>query len=284
MLQFNPSTRSNQSLFFINNESQFSKLLTFIDFSEGLTIGFIEVDSNQERDWIIEALIKHPRCQDIQFVVLNFDAPEIRFLLDEILKSFSENTLVKDKKPVLIIKGLENSIGLDEYPPILQNLNFVRDAFSHQVPYPILFCLPSSTTTRFAKFAPDFWAWKSGIFKFRSLPEAERSQIAFPTLSLEYIQDDPLPESQSRINLLERLLQEYSENQSEKNLQTVVSILDQLGGAYLSRKEWEKAENVLLEALKLSEQQESLQVAQASLLQKLGDLYRKKNMGKGQKI
>lgn len=72
-----------------------------------------------------------------------------------------------DKKLVLIITGLENSIGRNkEYPSVLQDLNFVRDAYVADVPHPILFFLPDYALTRLAKYAPDFWAWKRGVFCF----------------------------------------------------------------------------------------------------------------------
>ena len=73
---------------------------------------------------------------------------------------------MQDKKLVLIIQGLEKSIGKNgDYPPVLQDLNFVRDAFTNSVPYPIVFFLPDYAIARVVKFAPDFWAWKSGFFR-----------------------------------------------------------------------------------------------------------------------
>jgi tetratricopeptide (TPR) repeat protein len=55
-----------------------------------------------------------------------------------------------------------------DYPPVLQDLNFVRDAYKTSVPHPILFFLPDYAITRLAKFAPDFWAWRSAVFRFHT--------------------------------------------------------------------------------------------------------------------
>ncbi|MGB5592985.1 MAG: O-linked N-acetylglucosamine transferase, SPINDLY family protein, partial [Crocosphaera sp.] len=123
MLETNSFSLSNHRLFLTRNQNKLSELLTFIDFSEGLTIGFIEVNRKEETNWIIESLMNHSQCQNIQFIVLDIDGSQVRFLLDEILNYLSKNPPIQDKKQVLIIKGLENSIGLNDYPPILQNLN-----------------------------------------------------------------------------------------------------------------------------------------------------------------
>ncbi|HEY9705914.1 MAG TPA: hypothetical protein V6C58_26000 [Allocoleopsis sp.] len=161
---------NNKSLFLAINEREFAKLTTFVDFSEGFTIGFIEVDKNPEKEWLISALIDLFKEQEVYFYTLNFDNSQLQFLLDEITEKLKYFNYQDHKKLVLIIEGLENSIGtFGSFPAVLQDLNFVRDAFTDNVPYPVLFCLPSYSITRLAKFAPDFWAWKSGVFKFKSL-------------------------------------------------------------------------------------------------------------------
>jgi len=74
------------------------------------------------------------------FLICNFDDPQLRFLRDELINSLSKVTVERDKKLVIIIRGLENSIGSSgDYPPILQDLNYIRDAFPESVPHPILF-------------------------------------------------------------------------------------------------------------------------------------------------
>lgn len=157
--------------FLMLNQEALELLVTFVDFAaERLTIGFVEVNVAQNRDILIDALKQHPRCQDVQFEVLHFPDPNLRFLRDAILEKRPQIHRASNKKLVLIITGLEQAIGmLDDYPPMLQDLNYVRDAFATSVPHPLLFCLPDYALTRLAKFAPDFWAWRSGVFKFKSI-------------------------------------------------------------------------------------------------------------------
>lgn len=271
MYNLNSSIETAHGQFLAINQQNLASLLTFVDFAAGLTIGFIEIDREQERDWIVEWLIDSPQCQNINFLVLTYDDPNLRFLLDEILKSLSQQDLQKADKLVLIIKGLEYSIGYTEHPPILQNLNFVRDAFVDTVPYPILFCLPSYQITSIAKFAPDFWAWKSGSFKFESL---EQELVLATSLPVEYSPGWRTPEPQSRIDLLEKLLLKHSGSFNRSYLSTVVSILQQLGTAHRSRQEFEMAEIYLVKALNIIKENSPLSSAKTNLWIGLADVYR----------
>jgi tetratricopeptide (TPR) repeat protein len=271
MYNLNSSTETEQSQFLAINQQSLASLLTFVDFAADLTIGFIEIDREQERDWIIEWLVDSPQCQDVNFLVLTYNDPDLRFLLDEILKSLAQQDLPTAKSLVLIIKGLEYSISHTEYPLILQNLNFVRDAFVDALPYPILFCLPSYQITSIAKFAPDFWAWKSGLFKFESI---EQESIFIDVLPVEYSQNRKIPESQDRIDLLEGLLIEYAASPLNRDLSVVVSILQQLGSFYQSHQEWVKAETFLMEALNTIEENSLTLIDKTNIWIELADVYR----------
>lgn len=245
------------------NQQVLAGLITFVDFAEGFTLGLVEINFPPDVDTLIQALQIHPDCQEIQFEVLDFsDQPDLRFLRDEIVKILPTIQRESDKELVLIVRGLAKAIGtFGDYPPVLQDLNFVRDAYKTSVPYPMLFVLPDYAITRLAKFAPDFWAWKSGIFLFRT-PEATKDSARAQTI------DSPQgfgsyylgrPEDQERIDLLERLLMEYWPNRgaiSPENLSTCSTILHQLGKACLSRHKITKAKEYLDEASKLAEQQQ----------------------------
>ena len=70
--------------------------------------------------------------------------------------------------------GLESGIPYDQpNSRILAELNLGRDLFPRDVPSPLVIWLPDYAVTAVARFAPDFWAWRSGVFEFTS-GEAER--------------------------------------------------------------------------------------------------------------
>ncbi|MBE9126497.1 MULTISPECIES: tetratricopeptide repeat protein [unclassified Coleofasciculus] len=263
--------------FIAANQQEFAELLTFVDFAEKFTLGLVEVNFPPDAELLIEALKISPECRNIQFVTLNLFDPNLRFIRDEIIKILPTIEREHDKKLVLIVGGLEKSIGVfGDYPPVLQDLNFVRDAYKRTVPHPILFILPDYAITRLAKFAPDFWAWKSGIFRFKTTPATKDYAIA-QTAKAENargITRLATPAEQERIDLLHRLLMDYNPTGHQAtgdNLRQCSNILHQLGVAYLNQKNPGKARDYLAEAVKLLNGEES--AFYAEVLNSLGQAY-----------
>jgi len=274
LLQNNLSAEISQ--FIALNKEAFAELLTFIDFTEKFTIGFIEINFPSDTSILIESLKINPACRNIQFLILDFFETELRFLRDEIIKILPKIGIKTNKKLVLIVRGLEKSIGVfGDYPPVLQDLNFVRDSYKKTVPHPILFILPDYAISRLAKFAPDFWAWSSGVFRFHT-PEVTKEYAIDKTLNSEKTIDrlQP-PEKQERIDLLHRLLMEYcptGHQATGDNLHHYSNILHQLGVAYLSQRNPVKAREYVEEAVKIAKSHHN-SLFQAEVLNTLGDSY-----------
>jgi tetratricopeptide (TPR) repeat protein len=271
-----PDFKGELGQFIALNEDIFAELLTFIDFSGKFTLGFIEINFPPDSKLLIEALKTNPQCEEIQFVIFQFADPNLRFLRDEIVKELPKIEKEANKKLVLIIQGLEKSIGISgEYPPVLQDLNFVRDAYKRTVPHPILFILPDYAINRLAKFAPDFWAWRSGVFRFKTLEKTRENAIA-QTLQAERKIDRVEPqEKQERIEILQRLLMEYKptcEQTTDGNLRRYSNILLELGTAYISQHQPETARQYLAEALQIAEQLAEVDF-KGDVLNKIGDAY-----------
>jgi tetratricopeptide (TPR) repeat protein len=200
----------------------------------------------------------------------------LRFLRHKIIKKLPNIEIQQNKKLVLIVRGLEKSIGVfGDYPPVLQDLNFVRDAYKRSVPHPILFILPDYAVTRLAKFAPDFWAWRSGVFRFQT-PEVTKEYAIEQTLNSEKPIDRlEIPEKQERIDLLQRLLMEYKPTGNQvtaENLRSYSNILYQLGVAYLSQRNPIKAREYLEAATGIA-QNNNDSLFQAEVLNTLGKSY-----------
>jgi tetratricopeptide (TPR) repeat protein len=257
-----PGREAEARQFLAANSQPLAELLTFIDFAENLAIAFVEVNFAPEGKTLVDALQQHPQCQDIQFVVFDFvEQPELRFLRDELLQQLATVPHQVDKKLVLIVRGLERSIGVTgNDPPVLQDLNFIRDAYKHSVPHPMLFVLPDYAVTRVAKFAPDFWAWRSGVFQFKTTKQTRDQAMMFlePEMDNRWYEE---PVSLERIETLERLLMELHPSGkaiATEDINTCSDILHQLGVAYLSQDNPRKAQGYLVEALKLAEQRDDL--------------------------
>jgi tetratricopeptide (TPR) repeat protein len=258
------------------NQDILAELLTFIDFSEKFTLGFIEINFPPHGELLIESLKTNSQCEKIQFVILKFADPNLRFLRDEIVKELPKIEKEVNKKLVLIIQGLEKSIGVfGEYPPFLQNLNFVRDAYTKTVPYPILFILPDYAINRLAKFAPDFWAWRSGVFRFKTLEKTKENAIAQTLESNIEIDRIEPQEKQERIEILQSLLMEYKptcEQTNDGNLRRYSNILLELGTAYISQHQPETAREYLAEALQIAEKLAGVNFKH-QVLNKIGDAF-----------
>ncbi|MGK7954905.1 MAG: hypothetical protein AB4063_06530 [Crocosphaera sp.] len=228
------------------NQQTFKELLTFIDFADDrLNIGFVEIKFSQDRDILINALVAHPDCNNVQFEILDFSDPNLRFLRDELVTALKQINIQPNKKLILLITGLEKSIGIvEEYPSVLTNLNFVRDDLRNSVPHPILFFLPDYALTRLAKYAPDFWRWRRKVFTFKT----NRSSLIMNSNNIiysdDYIDNLDLRKKKVRIEQLLNLLNEYNTSTEEKtknNLSTIGNICNQLGLSYDTLGQYQKA-------------------------------------------
>jgi len=269
------SERDERDVFIDRNQQSLAELVTFVDFAdEKLTIGFIEVNFAKDRECLIEIITTHPQCQEIQFEVLNLSDPNLRFVRDVIVEELNKIQRDETKKLVLIIIGLEKSIGMSgDYPPVLQDLNFVRDAFTASVPHPILFILPDYAITRLAKYAPDFWAWGRKVFHFETVQLTREEAIQQTIGSERMLGSLEVSEKQERIDLLQRLLMEYSPSgysDTGANLKTRINILIQLGQAYSSQGEVAQAREHLEQALELANDHENLASLNTTALYELG--------------
>jgi tetratricopeptide (TPR) repeat protein len=255
-----------------HNQEVFQFLLAFVLMSRGLKIGFIEVNFPPDIDKVITALQEHSKCASIQFAVLRFDDPDMRFLLEAIKAELLKIVIEPDKKLVLILQGLEKSIAYSgDNPPILTNLNYARDSFPVVVPHPVLFALPDYTVTRIAQFAPDLWAWTSATFRFQTLPETrDRLTAEVSNYSHNPNRSFAKPEQGERIDLLERLLQEYAED-TEASSRTRLELLNQLGQAHQSIREFEQAKFYFQQAIDLSSEIDDKR-SEATALFNLGDV------------
>ena len=184
-------------------------------------------------------------------------------------------------KVALFVYGLEHSLpSSDPKPPLLDHLNFSRELFRRDVPCPLVIWLPDYALTKVARGAPDFWAWRSGVFEFP--PEPELAQ----RMTREAVYDGDLTTSnlsieakRERLHLLERLLEDYRElGDGERERHTRADILFKIGDVQKGIGEWTAARERYTEARnifdKLSDQRGiAISLHQLAMLaQDTGDL------------
>ena len=287
MTEADQPEEENLSKFRSLNNDAIQSLLAMLDLSQGFTIAFAECNFWQDGVALVESLKEEiasdPEWEELQLESWEFNDPDLRYLLDELIKRLETLPRQEGKKLVLVLSGLENAIGVvGEYPPFLVDLNFVRDAYARLAPHPVVFVLPDYAITRVANFAPDFWAWKSEVFKFKTSTEAR--DFAFDKINSDRILGNYLkPEKQERIDLLHRLLMEASPSGSDPdsnhNVASQMNILIQLGSAYFSLSEFNQAIDFYDQALSIARKLGDRNGESASL-NNLGESYR--NLGKYQ--
>jgi tetratricopeptide (TPR) repeat protein len=242
-----------------DNGEVFQFLLAFLQMSRGFKLGFVEVNFPPDINELIAQLEGHPQCQNIQLALIELDDPNLRFVLETLQQQLPQIDRQSDKKLVLLLRGLEKSIGTTgDYPPILTNLNYTRNSFLTALPHPTLFLLPDYSVTRIAQFAPDFWAWTSATFKFQTAPATLDRVIQQTADNPSRNRTYSKGEQAERIDLLERLLQEYTED-TEASSRARIEVLNQLGSAHRSIREFETAQAYFHQSLELSRELKYLQ-------------------------
>ncbi len=222
------SNNNHEVQFLQRNAEELANIELFADLSAGFTIAFMEVNSDRDRQIAIEYLKHSDKFPAVQWVPINLADEDLQYFGLEVREQLQGIKLSSDRRPVLLISGLERSIGAaGEYPQMLSNLNMERDSYPRILPYPVVLLLPSYAITRCARYAPDFWSWKSIEVRLQS--ELPSPDLSFRTSPIVTAAVAIKPVSQSRFDLLTELLAENSEPTIDR-----ARLLNQLGDAYRS--------------------------------------------------
>ncbi len=173
-----------------------------------------------QRETLTEQLRAMLEALDVELVDISPDGPvdNLLTLLQISLQSRPRPTQRRDpdsdRPPLAVgVHHLEASIrSADPHPPILAHLNLARERYKELLACPLVLWLPDYALTRLAREAPDFWAWRSGVFQFA--PEADIAQSALRRLAYEpgiATSNLDAAAKRERLALLEQLLADYRE-------------------------------------------------------------------------
>ncbi len=249
MLSKQPSPSSNSSLdteFLQRNAEELDSIELFAELSEGFTIAFMEVNSDRDRKIVIEYLKNSDRFPAVQWVPITLADKDLQYFGLEVREQLQELELKPDRRTVLLISGLERSIGVaSEYPEVLSNLNMERDSYPRILPYPIVLLLPSYAITRCARFAPDFWSWKSIEVRLHSKTvESITVPFSYAVPEQFVVMAENNISTQHHFDFLNQLLAEHPESTINR-----ARLLHQLGDAYTSIYKNDEAESSYRSAL-----------------------------------
>jgi tetratricopeptide (TPR) repeat protein len=211
------SSNSHKEQFLQHNAAELDGIELFAELSEGFTIGFMEANSDLDREFVVDYFKNRDQPNTVQWVTIRLAEEDLQYFGLEVRKQLQAVELIPGRKPVLLISGLERSIGVTaEYPDVLVNLNMERDSYPRILPYPVIFLLPSYALARVAHYAPDFWAWKSIEVKLPSdIHRSPSASVNFYGVvkSITGLESNNIikPISQDRFDDLEKSLSEHSE-------------------------------------------------------------------------
>ena len=158
-------------------------------------------------------------------------------------------------KTALFVYSLEHSLPSSQSnSPILMHLNLSRELFRRDVPCPLVIWLPDYALTMLARGAPDFWAWRSGVYEFPPEVETVRRVTGEAVYEADLITSSLSAEAKrERLHLLARLLDDYRElGDGPRERSTQADILLEMGNVYYDLGEWAEARRLYDQSLQLA--------------------------------
>jgi tetratricopeptide (TPR) repeat protein len=190
------------------------ELVTMVGYAERLAFFFARCNAPVLRDRLIAEARRLLAGKGIRVVtaIVPSDTDNARAYLRSCLESAQTDD---DQRVALFVSDLEHSLPYNRPDsPVLTELNMGRELFHRDLPVPIVFWLPDYALTIVARHAPDFWAWRSGVFDF-TLDPLYRQQ-AFQQYALRdsdwlSINNMTLAQKRQRRGILEGLLEEFDQ-------------------------------------------------------------------------
>ncbi|MCP4398080.1 MAG: tetratricopeptide repeat protein [bacterium] len=148
------------------------EILGLLKMAQGFELIFIECNQPALQEKLERLMEK--QHSDFHWLKVRFDN-EIRNLREELL----ERELSIEASSVLSIRGLQHSVHSEKSAAeVVARLNVARDILPKQFPCPMILWLPLHALQNFARFAPDLWSWRSGVFHFEEQPAVGGGRFA----------------------------------------------------------------------------------------------------------
>jgi tetratricopeptide (TPR) repeat protein len=239
--------------------------------AQGFLLAFARVNVPTQRAELVKEIRRRVERQGTEIIEIDLQAP-VRDFLNDLLRRLAKVYLTKVKSEphqlavaesaprfAIFVYGLEHSIPSSEtYHPVLSVINYKRENFRQHLAAPLVIWVPEYALQAIIEGAPDFWAWRSGVFEFVApheevektwlTIEPERGQIELSNMTLE--------EKRKRIHLLSGLLAEYEEREDADASEIAAirfDLLDRLGKLHYFLGEYQHALEFHQRALNIAE-------------------------------
>lgn len=247
----------------VTGKNEFEDLVHALEWSNEFAIYFAVVNPPLIRKQTAEELKRSLDGKEIKVHSLELDSSHFDLLsiIPEEVPSFCLRGAETEIRSVLFIFGAEEAIAADADTRRLffDCLNWQRGKLRETIACPMVFWLPEFAVRILTLEAPDFWAWRSGVYYLEPEPVGILKDIEelFKRGPSEY---DSLTHQEKikRLQQFKALLEEYEkrsfgETSESELLQTRFDLLQEAGIAALSLANYEEAKQYFLQGLKMAE-------------------------------
>ncbi len=254
-----PKSKSPDEQPDVDREIELRAMANMLRRSQGFTLAFVQCNQPSERRKLVSEL--RQLLGDYPVAEVEFTEP-IEQLLDELLSGLQRldrcSSYSDDSVRALFVYGLERSIRSErEFSPLVANLNVSRNLFPRHISHSLVFWLPAFAITAIMRGAPDFFSWRSSLFRFPSPPEvlAHASQDALDD-EATVVFNLTLEEKKERITVIENLLADYEflppDNRDRRRAE--MTLLDRLAMLHYSLGDFVKAEGFYQRSLAMGKE------------------------------
>ncbi len=169
--------------------------------ADGFRLGFVIANHPLRVDSVTEELATRWRPKAVATVSIDDPGASLVSKLAQAARG----------EPVAIfVRGFERLRRMAGGTPAVRGLNLNRDRLRSTVPVPVVFFGPEYAIRRIAAEAPDLWAVRSGVFRFR--PEAGTAGLTAAVARREIDWSTAPEQRRDRAVLLDHILEELDEN------------------------------------------------------------------------
>ena len=247
----------------VKGKKEFEELTRALEWSNDFAIYFAVVNPPLIRKQAAEELKRSLEEKQIKvdYLELNSSYFDLLSIIPEEVPSYCLRGAETEICSVLFIFGAEEAIAADAETRRLffDCLNWQRDKLRETIACPLVIWLPEFALRILALEAPDFWAWRSGVYYLEPEPVGilRDTQELLKVGTSEY---DVLTyqEKIRRLQQFKALLEDYERYPFEDKLESEVlgiqcGLLQEAGKISLSLANYEDAKHYFLQGLKIAE-------------------------------
>jgi len=247
----------------VTGKNEFEDLVHALEWSNEFAIYFAVVNPPLIRKQTAEELKRSLDEKEIKVHSLELDSSHFDLLsiIPEKVPPYCLRGAETEIRSVLFIFGAEEAIATDADTrrSFFDCLNWQRDKLRETIACPIVIWLPEFALRILTLEAPDFWAWRSGVYYLEPEPVwiLKDTEELLKGVTSEY---DSLTyrDKIKRLQQFKALLEEYEkssfgETSESELLQIRFDLLQEAGKAALSLANYEEAKQYSLQGLKMAE-------------------------------